>query len=66
MIEFNDNLYPLSNIKYIKIDREKLSLTVYFLDGLKIFPLTHIYHDIKSLEKKVEELRGTKRKSLLG
>ena len=36
MIEFGDNLYPINNIKNIKIDRENLTLIIYFLDGLKI------------------------------
>lgn len=65
MIEFGDNLYPINNIKNIKIDRENLTLIIYFLDGLKILPATLVFKDKNKFERKVEELSG-KKKSLLG
>ena len=66
MIEFKDNLYPLSNIKNIKIDRKELELTIYFMEGLKLFPMTMKYETSKELEKKVSELSGDKKRTLLG
>lgn len=66
MIEFDSALYPLTNVKYIAIDRKKLTLTIYFMEGLKLYPKTIEYESEKDLNKKVEELNGTKRKSLLG
>ena len=66
MIEFDNILYPLSNVKYIAIDRDKMTLTIYFMEGLNLFPKTLSYGSLKDLEKKVEELNGTKRKGLLG
>lgn len=66
MIEFDNTLYPLSNIKCITIDRDELTLIIYFMEGLGLFPKTLKYVCMRDLEKKVDELSGTKRKSLLG
>ena len=65
MVEIQGTLYPLTTIKFIRIDRENLTLTVNFMEGLKLFPLVLKYNSLKELEKKVGELSGTKR-SLLG
>lgn len=66
MIEFDSNLYPLSNVKNIKIDKDNLMLTIYFLDGLKLYPKSITFNSIDELNKKVDELNGTKKRTLFG
>lgn len=66
MILADNNLYPLHIIKNITIDRERLTITIYFLPEHKMYPVVLSFKDVKELDEKVKELNGTKKKPLLG
>lgn len=65
MIEINDNLYPISNIKNIKIDKEDLTLTFYFNPGTNLYPVVEHYENFKELRKRVDDLSGVKKSNRL-
>lgn len=56
MIRINDIIYPISNIKQIKIDWDNNSLTYYFMDGLKIAPIVVKYNNKGELIERAKEL----------
>lgn len=66
MILADNMLYPIHTIKNIAIDREKLTMTIYFLSEFKMYPIVLNFKDVKELDEKVKELNGTKKKPLLG
>lgn len=68
MVEIDENLYPISNIKNIAIDRENLKLTVYFKKELNLYPVVMMFNSGSDLEEKVRELTGHERRkrTLLG
>ena len=57
MIEANNSLYPIHNIKEIRIDYEKLNLTIYFISS-NIYPITLKFNSKEDLDKKVDEYLG--------
>lgn len=56
MIKVNDTIYPISNVKKIVVDEDNLSLTYYFIEGLKIAPIAVKYNSLDDLKEKVKEL----------
>lgn len=65
MVEIKDNLYPITNIKNIRIDRANLQITIYFNPGTGLFPVVEDFKDSKKLEEKVRELNGKRKSSRL-
>lgn len=65
MVEIKDNLYPITNIRNIQIDRKSLQITVYFNPGTGLFPVVEDFKDIKKLEEKVKELNGARKSNRL-
>lgn len=66
MILLNDVIYPIHTIKNIMVDRNNLSFTVYFLQELKMYPITVTFETKEELDKKVKEIVGNDKRKLLG
>lgn len=56
MIRVNDTVYPIANIKLIKIDWDNNSLIYYFIDNLRLPPIAIKYNSVDELIKRVREL----------
>lgn len=66
MILADNMLYPIHTIKNIAIDRDKLTMTIYFVAEMKMYPITLTFKSLNELDEKVKEFNGTRKKSLLG
>ena len=66
MILLNDIIYPIHTIKNIMVNRDNISFTVYFLQELKMYPITITFKTIEDLDKKVKEIVGNDKRKLLG